>query len=434
MIDESSIQPNRVGLTEESSHEFGRMPPPENGRIYPALDGLRAVSILMIFQAHYLSKLPFSWGWAGVDIFFVLSGFLITGILYDTRETAHRFRNFYARRMLRIFPLYYAVLLAGLMLTPIFHWIWHPAWYLWPLYLGNYARFIWIGDFTRTGGVVPGLWAWMGPVENLCSSLPHREPVILLFQHFWSLCIEEQFYLLWPLVVFLIGDRRRLRNICAIVAVLSLAARVICLFVVPSVYLGVDLLYRATPFRMDALLTGGMLALMLRGPEVVWVERFRGRALVVMATGFAVFEIAYRMTAGHRFVAELNRAGVSTFGFTLVDLFAGLLILVALDNTGWVYRLLTWKTLRKLGQISYGFYVFHQIPQALYFALVQHVYRRYGFRHGEQYAFAVVGFLATLALSLLSFQFLERPFLRLKSRFVAIHRGESTETAKTILA
>src|ERR1700722_12874022 len=84
------------------------LPASENKRFYPALDGLRAIAVLMVFYQHYLSAgndLPaLNWGWSGVDIFFVLSGFLITGILYDTRNVLHRFRNFYVRRTLRISP------------------------------------------------------------------------------------------------------------------------------------------------------------------------------------------------------------------------------------------------------------------------------------------------------------------------------------------
>src|ERR1700733_88484 len=112
---------------------------PENRAFYPALDGMRALAFLMVFGQHYL-HLP--WGWAGVDLFFVLSGFLITGILFDTRNDPHRVRNFYLRRTLRIFPLYYGVMLYILLLYPLFRWDIDWKWLAWPAYLGNYLRFL----------------------------------------------------------------------------------------------------------------------------------------------------------------------------------------------------------------------------------------------------------------------------------------------------
>lgn len=109
---------------------------PENRTFYPALDGLRAFAFLLVFVHHYTDYC--SWGWAGVDLFFVLSGFLITGILFDTRLDTYRARNFYIRRTLRIFPLYYAVLLAILLLWPLAHWQMTWRWIIWPLYAGNF--------------------------------------------------------------------------------------------------------------------------------------------------------------------------------------------------------------------------------------------------------------------------------------------------------
>ena len=98
---------------------------PASQTYFPALDGIRALAFLMVFAQHYLQML---WGWTGVDIFFVLSGFLITGILYDTRDQAHRVRNFYVRRTLRIFPLYYGLMLLLVLSYPYFRWQWCDNW------------------------------------------------------------------------------------------------------------------------------------------------------------------------------------------------------------------------------------------------------------------------------------------------------------------
>src|SRR5665213_1679679 len=97
---------------------------------YVALDGLRAVAVIMVFFKHYGEGkfFLFNWGWTGVDIFFVLSGFLITGILYDSQQKPHRYRDFYIRRTLRIFPLYYAVWLVILLAAPIAQWQWNWRW------------------------------------------------------------------------------------------------------------------------------------------------------------------------------------------------------------------------------------------------------------------------------------------------------------------
>ena len=380
------------------------LPAPENKRFYPALDGLRATAVLMVFCQHYFNPFPsLDWGWAGVDLFFVLSGFLITGILYDTRESPHRVRNFYVRRTLRIFPLYYAVLLLLLLLTPIFHWVWHPSWALLPLYLGNYSRFLWLHDFAASGGAL----------EVLRSSVPAYQPYPLYLGHFWSLCVEEQFYLVWPAFVFLIRDRARLRNLCLAVCVATLVARIACQHLCSPAYLQAELLYRFTPLRADALLFGGLLALMLRGPEAIWLARAIKQILYSAVAAFVVFESGYRIYA-HQMYHPTSSPAMNTFGFSLVDWFAGLVILISLQPGTAVFRILTLKPLRWLGQMSYGFYVLHAIPNTFYGWLE---FKMLGKQPHPGIYIAVIGLTATLILSYLSFRYFESPFLRLKDRF-----------------
>jgi peptidoglycan/LPS O-acetylase OafA/YrhL len=163
----------------------------------PALDGVRGLAILAVFFYHYAGGLSrnqgslglhilgsiFGFGWSGVDLFFVLSGFLITGILYDTQNDVGYYRLFYARRILRIFPIYYLLLLIFLVLTPFFnlHWQWPHLWFI--VYLGYPAALIW---------------------PTLITVSPH-----LLFSHLWSLSVEEQFYMLWPFAIIVICTVRR---------------------------------------------------------------------------------------------------------------------------------------------------------------------------------------------------------------------------------
>ena len=195
------------------------LPSPITGGRVEALDGIRGVAVLLVMIGHGVVFGGFStrsgWdavfnagaktGWVGVDLFFVLSGFLITGILFDTRGSEHYFRTFYVRRFLRIVPVYYAVLLLYCLWghalidaaeSPELSWN-GLAWAA--TYLSNYPT---------------GLHGW--------GVLPH--PV----RHLWSLAIEEQFYLLWPLLVYRV-DARRLMTICLVAVGVGWVTRVLLL-------------------------------------------------------------------------------------------------------------------------------------------------------------------------------------------------------------
>src|SRR5665213_2362018 len=120
-----------------------------SGPYYPALDGLRGIAILLVFGTHYCDtywaidghRTPFWFGWVGVDLFFVLSGFLITGILFDSLGSSRYFRNFYIRRTLRIFPLFYAVWALCLLITPFVHVGWNRYVVAQMFYVGNLTLF-----------------------------------------------------------------------------------------------------------------------------------------------------------------------------------------------------------------------------------------------------------------------------------------------------
>ena len=225
---------------------------PANSNYFPALDGLRAVAFLMVFFTHY-SGLP--WGFTGVNAFFVLSGFLITGILFDTRDEPRRVHNFYVRRTLRIFPLYYGVILLVVLSYPLLHWRWNWYWLVWPAYLGNFAWFCY-----------PFLH---GPqLAMLADAQPFSEAhqgVRLFFGHFWSLCVEEQFYLFWPWIVFSIKDRVKLMRICVAFLLICPILRVLGDATFPPLLLDARMTAKATPLCIDALLLGGFIALGRRG-------------------------------------------------------------------------------------------------------------------------------------------------------------------------
>ena len=371
---------------------------PENRLFYPALDGLRAIALLLVFFQHYLD-LP--WGWTGVEIFFVLSGFLITGILFDTRDAPYRVRSFYVRRTLRIFPLFYGVMLAVLLFQPVFHWQLSWGWLLWPLYLGNYLRFVHpfhahtameqLADF------------------QLIGSLGHQQ-VRLIFGHFWSLCVEEQFYLVWPWAVFFIRSRRTLLWICAATLPICLAARVLCESALPHWMIDNGILQRATPLHIDALLLGGLVALLLRGPGAAKLLRFGRYALMAATLALIVWAA---LTPAHQFLANPYPypRHMETLGLTLIDIYSALLILVAIQPASLLFKPLNARPLRWIGRVSYGAYVFHDVPHALYSRAAATI--------APNHSYGVAAMLAlagTLALAALSFRFFETPFLNLKDR------------------
>lgn len=367
---------------------------PANRVYFPALDGLRAVAFLLVFLHHYLH---FLYGWVGVDIFFVLSGFLITGILVDTADTPHRARNFYIRRTLRIFPLYYVVLLGVLLVTPLLHWQWTWQWLAWPLYLGNFLRFLY--PHASLQFVAPFSDAFL--VGRF-----HSNPCTIMLGHFWSLCVEEQFYLVWPWIVFACRSRRKLIAICAASIILVPCARALAAHYLPATLVQGEVTAHATPFRFDTLMYGALLALLYRSSYRQAMFRWASWVLPVIPI-LAAWVLFQRLHNG----TYQYPAGLATWVLCLVALLSSAVLLNTLVPGSVCYRLFHLRWLRALGVISYGAYVFHDIPHDAYFRIA----RRLPFNIPD--TTAVIGLIGTIILATLSYRFLESPFLRLKDRF-----------------
>jgi peptidoglycan/LPS O-acetylase OafA/YrhL len=353
----------------------------------------------MVFGTHYIS-LP--WGWAGVDVFFVLSGFLITGILFDTQHDPHRVRNFYVRRTLRIFPLYYGLMLLLVLLYPVFRWDWNLHWLVWPAYIGNFAR-----------GIHPYLpysqLQMLADAQPLSQTFPH---VQLRLGHFWSLCVEEQFYLFWPWIVFLVKDRRKLIAICAACVVACPLMRILATHTLPQYMLTQDVLYRWTPFRIDALLLGGLVALLLRGPHAPKLIVTARSGFILMSCALALC-LALSPAARHKPAGYLYPTWTFTWGLTLIDIFAACLIVVALNQRSLIFRVFNLSPLRWIGRISYGAYVFHDILHSQFEWLIK-PFNLHG--HSDEFATAALALTVTLLLAWASFRWFEGPFIRLKDR------------------
>lgn len=378
---------------------------PRNTRIsskvtYPALDGLRALAITLVFIEHFGGGSHGGWwlqwfnrlrvfGSAGVSLFFVLSGFLITGILYDTRQGRHYFKNFYIRRTLRIFPIFYLVLTLCLVLTPILHL---------RLQWGHISFIFYLGNFFAN-------WNWS--LYELRSS---THPALSInLAHFWSLFVEEQFYLIWPVVVFLLKDRVKLIRLSAavIVSVLLLRIAMVCFLPFGAAE---QFALRMLPTRADDLLVGGAMALLLRGPAA---DKWLRRSWLLFVSGFGAFTLLALWRGYFGFADPYNM----TIGLTFISVASAGLIALAIQDHTVVYRFMSRRPLRIIGKYSYGFYIYHILLPGVGIAFLVWCI---GFFHSMAIAgvvYASISYALTLIVAGLSYELYEKRFLAMKSRF-----------------
>ncbi len=197
----------------------------------------------------------FGSGWSGVDLFFVISGFLLTGNLYDARGSSTYFRSFYARRFLRLFPLYYAFLVVLFWIVPL-----SPA----------------LTGILQIDALRKVQWFYWTYTVNIAGSLrATADKIPLVHSHIWSLALEEQFYLIWPTIVLYGGGRRRLMRLFLIVMGAALVSRWLFTLKLASGIFRENAAYSLLPCRMDTFAFGGYLALAVRGEtdEVDWLRR-----------------------------------------------------------------------------------------------------------------------------------------------------------------
>ena len=364
----------------------------------PALDGVRGLAVLAVLLFHFVAKTTatntfeqvvnrvLNYGSLGVDLFFVLSGFLITGILYDSRTSPAYFQNFYMRRVLRIFPLYYAVLAGVFFVVPLVP----------PL----------------RGSELAGLreyqaWAWLYGV-NIYLSIKGAWALSYL-DHFWSLAVEEHFYFVWPLVVWLLGGRPRvLMRGALVIAAASYAGRIAASLAGVSPVVTTVL----TPFQLDALCLGGYFAIRARQEDGeaalrrgVWWSILAGGVLLLLPFAYSIVgdpgpavTVSWRSGAFRLFFIALLLHAITTPSSTRVSRFF---------RSG---------TMVALGKYSYGIYVYH------------HFLSYFFTRHGTEFALAravgshslavalqaTAGIAASVVVAWLSYELFEKHLLRLK--------------------
>lgn len=352
----------------------------------PALDGFRGMAILMVIAFHA----QFLWsGWAGVQVFFVLSGFLITSILLGAADSPlpAYLKYFYTRRVLRIFPLYYGCLAATALVFLV----------------GGVPRVFardWVWLFTYTFNIrhaLPGPMGWYG--------------------HLWSLCVEEQFYFAWPFLIYFL-PRPALRRLAFGLVILCPLLRAAIAQALKSInpdpaFYALDVYY-LTVCQLDAFAAGALIALcrertakhalkgfvastgLLLGLGILSASAARGR--LVMNTSF-----------GYPMILAANKGYI--WGYTLIDLWAAA-FLNAVIHVKWLATFFSNAALRRIGKISYGMYVFHPLVNLGFVALFPKPY--YGIANLAVFS---LYFSVVVAVSELSFRFYESRFLAAKAWF-----------------
>ncbi|MEI9941030.1 MAG: acyltransferase [Pseudomonadota bacterium] len=359
------------------------------------LDGVRGLAILLVLELHLVAsslgplRRLASAGWVGVDLFFVLSGFLITRILRRALGTPSFFRNFYARRALRIWPLYYALMAFAFLGTRFLPEGLRIGADLFPFY----------ATFTQN---LLG-WKGFGPWAIAVT---------------WSLAIEEQFYFVWPLCVRYLDWRRLILLLVALLLIVPIGRFIGLASGVPPITV-----YTTTWFRIDTLGAGALAALLVDSPWRLRVERWSVPVAVVALSVGSIF--AVMVVGGDRLIIQVSAIGgrlalgyALTFSIFALG-FSALVVLAASDRPSTLRRLFRNRVLRYLGKISFGVYLIHGMTILIAQTYLRDWLRQAGLS-GMRLSAVVVGsaLAATFLLAEISWRFLETPALRLRRFFL----------------
>ncbi len=375
----------------------------ESSRI-PELDGLRGLAIFLVILYHYISVAPHgashTWpsrigtilgqGATGVDLFFVLSGFLIGGILLSTRESPRYYKTFYLRRFHRIIPLYYGwILLFGLL------WLIARKW-------GGSAG----ADF-RT---LTPYWAYFLFIQNYFFGSTAVQAYWLIPT--WSLAVEEQFYLLSPPLVKNLSVGRLAKLLIGVVGLSLLFRLTMSIALGPQHgYSGFFASYFWTPSRADDLALGVLVAIAWSTPQINrWIKQnVRFFYISFGAFAAALLVMLYWLVKPTSFVG-------ATFGRTSYGLlFASLLVILLADRESLLANIFRWRPLRELGRISYCVYIIHGAVIWTLFRFMRHGEPR--FDSWPAIGVSALAFVLTLGLAELSWGFFEHPLIRRGHRY-----------------
>lgn len=379
----------------------------------PGLDGLRAIAFILVFLIHTNFVI---FGWTGVLLFFVLSGFLITGILIDMKESLPvkaYFIKFYGRRFLRIFPLYYFYLLLMLALAFL-------------LYMIGFRPNRMLEYFQQ----IP--YALIYIYNFFCASSWYKDSIFI--NHFWSLSVEEQFYIFWPLIILLTP-----KNAYKKVFVASILAGPIFRLIFSYLYnhhtfsfLGADPasgIYSLPFSHIDAFGFGAFIS-QYRIPKArlqFWVLLFTlpiiGFTTQYIATG------SFGFLSGLGFPFPIANGYKQIWGYSLLNYFFAVTI-YAVAREGLFNRFLELSWMKYLGKISYGLYVYHFV--LIYFASRINDFSPLTYEQNQMIV-AVPVFAMTVLLAALSYKYIEKPILNLKDKYFPSSARPENPVVQTVL-
>ena len=361
------------------------------------LDNLRAFAIIFVLLFHYNRWVEhpawfpkaFLYSWTGVDLFFVLSGFLIASQLFGQmkKEGSFSIREFYIKRFFRILPIYYFVL---------------AVYFLFPFFSDDFGK----------GQMLPPLWKFLTFTQNFATDYPHHRS----FGMVWSLCVEEHFYLLLPVTLLLLLRTGWFKKSYWLLAILFLAGFLIRWYLWYTIapfqstelafkYLWVETIYLPTYCRLDGLLTGVAIAALynylpaLFSGLIKYANGMIVSGAIIFISSFFVIGNDYNFIRG-------------VFGFPMVSIGFGLLVFGAIMPGSVLYR---WKSavLTKMAELSYALYLIHMAV----ILSVQTLFARLGMAKNSNVVF-LLSMVSCIAVALVLHYSIEKPFMKMRKRFL----------------
>jgi peptidoglycan/LPS O-acetylase OafA/YrhL len=356
---------------------------------FPGIDGLRAIAASVVILFHLIPISILHLGWTGVDLFFCISGFLITSILIKNKGHEHFLKNFYIRRALRIFPLYYLILIPLLLLTV------------------SLSRSY---NFTNVISYIFYLQNFTAISDGYLFGLGHT----------WSLAVEEQYYILFPFIVYFI-PMRYLTKTLIILITLAVSLR----FYLAQNY--TEIYYQSTIIftRADSILMGGLLPCLYFNDTRLNKSLVRRVSISFLLIGFILLSVFFvwqynNISHSNLFLnfgnTNLKNNSIGQFKYTILALiFSGFIGIIAYSKSKFISQLIIFlevKPLKYLGTISYGLYIYHFPIQVI----CESLFIKLGLSI-PMFIALIIKLLLTFIISHLSFRYVEKPILSLKQKF-----------------